>query len=227
MPIRYHSQTVKKETLHTVSLVAPHLDRGMTVLDVGCGEGYVGAELSARGVREAWGADILDLRRDKCAPFRLYDGQTLPFPDDAFDLVMLNFVLHHVPDDKKIALVREALRVTRAKLFVLEDTPTTAFDRYVSQRHGDAYRRKIDSDASFGFLTPAEWQWLFRGMGLEPVSHELSRFCRSVLQPFARTAFTLRKPRGAELAVEPSPPADEGSSAGARRGVNASRRAPA
>ena len=140
MPIRYHSQTVRKETLHTVSLVAPHLDRGMTVLDVGCGEGYVNDELAARGVREVWGVDILDLRRNRSGPFRLYDGQTLPFPDDSFDLVTLSFVLHHVPDERKIALVREALRVTRAKVFILEDTPTTAFDRFVSQRHGDAYR---------------------------------------------------------------------------------------
>jgi SAM-dependent methyltransferase len=182
----------------------------MTVLDVGCGEGYVGEELCARGVREACGVDILDLRRNKSGPFRLYDGQTLPFPDDAFDLVMLNFVLHHVPDERKIALVREALRVTHAKLFILEDTPTTAFDRFVSQRHGDSYRRKIDSDAPFGFLTPAEWGWLFRGMGLEAESRELSRFCRSALQPFARTVFTLRKPRGAAVGV--SPPADEPSS---------------
>ena len=212
MPIRYHSQTVRKETLHTVSLVAPHLDRGMTVLDVGCGEGYVAQELGARGVRAAWGVDILDLRRDKRGLFRLYDGQSLPFADDAFDLVMLSFVLHHVPDEKKIRLVREALRVTRAKLFILEDTPTTAIDRFVSQRHGDAYRRKIDSDAPFGFLTPAEWRWLFRGMGFEPESHELSRFCRSPLQPFARTAFTLRKPRAGTPAVEVSTAAGEGSS---------------
>ena len=211
MPIRYHSQTVRKETLHTISLVGPHLDRGMAVLDVGCGEGYVGEELAARGVREVWGVDILDLRRNQAGRFALYDGQHLPFADESFDLVMLSFVLHHVPDERKIALVREAMRVTRNKLFVLEDTPTTAFDRFVSQRHGDAYRRKIDSDAPFGFLTPAEWGWLFRGMGLEPESQELSRFCRSMLQPFARTVFTLRKPRGA---VRPSPPADERSSPG-------------
>src|SRR5436190_13472750 len=195
MPIRYHSQTVRKETLHTVTLVAPHLDRGMSVLDVGCGEGYVTQELRARGVGEAWGADIVDLRRHKNGQFALYDGRTLPFPDERFDMVMLNFVLHHVPDELKIGLVREALRVARGKLFILEDTPTTAFDRFVSQRHGDAYRRKIDSDAPFGFLTPAEWRWLFRGMGLEAEVVPLSRFCRSVAQPFARTVFTLRKPR--------------------------------
>jgi SAM-dependent methyltransferase len=214
MPIRYHSQTVRKETLHTLSLVAPHLDRGMSVLDVGCGEGYVGEELGARGVREVWGVDIVDLRRNPTGAFSLYDGRTLPFGDGRFDLVMLSFVLHHVPDDLKIGLVREALRVTRGKVVILEDTPTTAFDRFVSQRHGDAYRRKIDSDAPFGFLTPAEWRWLFRGMGLEPESHELGRFCRSMLQPFARTVFTLRKghTRAEGTAVGVSPRADGSSS---------------
>lgn len=208
---RYHSQTVKKETLHTVSLVAPHLDRGMSVLDVGCGEGYVGEELATRGVKEVWGVDILDLRRNKEGAFALYDGQTLPFPDERFDLIVLSFVLHHVPDERKIALVKEALRVARGKMFILEDTPTTAFDRFVSQRHGDAYRRKIDSDAPFGFLTPTEWGWLFRGMGVEPETQPLSRFCRSVLQPFARTAFTLRKPRGAvaALTIEAAPANDQ------------------
>ena len=217
MPIRYHSQTVRKETLHTVSLVAPHLDRGMSVLDVGCGEGYVTEELRARGVRESWGVDILDLRRNKAGEFALYNGRTLPFPNERFDLVMLNFVLHHVPDELKIGLVREALRVTRGKLFILEDTPTTAFDRFVSNRHGDSYRRKIDSDAPFGFLTPTEWHWLFRGMGLEAESAQLSRFCRSVFQPFARTAFVLRKPRPAndvtrDAAVGDSPRGGEASS---------------
>jgi SAM-dependent methyltransferase len=194
MPVRYHSQTVRKETRHTVSLVAPHLRRNMSVLDVGCGEGYVTEELRARGVREVVGVDIVDLRRDKDGPFSLYDGRTLPFPAQRFDLVMLNFVLHHVPDDLKIGLIREALRVTRGALFVLEDTPATALDRFVSRRHGDAYRRKIDSAAPFGFLTLEEWRWLFRGMGLEPESRPLSRFCRSLLQPFARAAFTVRKP---------------------------------
>src|SRR4051812_11408903 len=133
MHIRYHSQTVKKETLHTVSLVAPHVDRGMSVLDVGCGEGYVAAELAARGVPEVHGVDICDIRRTDALPFSLYDGRRLPFPDGRFDLVMLNFVLHHVPDPLKIDLVREALRVARAKVFILEDTPTTPLDRLVSQ----------------------------------------------------------------------------------------------
>jgi SAM-dependent methyltransferase len=204
MQIHYDSPTTRKETLNTVSLVLPHLDRGMSVLDVGCGEGYVGEELLSRGAREVHGVDIVDIRRLCRASFSLYDGRHIPFPDDRFDLVMLNFVLHHVPDAHKIELVREAMRVTRAKVFILEDTPTSAFDRIANHRHGEAYRKRIESAAPFGFLTPGEWRWLFRGMGFEAETRTLSRLCRSVWQPYARTAFLLRKPQPAASPVGPS-----------------------
>jgi ubiquinone/menaquinone biosynthesis C-methylase UbiE len=195
MPVRYRSSTIKKETLHTVSLLIPHLEPGASVLDIGCGEGHVLDELADRGVSGVQGVDIVDIRRNKDYPFRLYDGQTLPFPDRSFDLVVLSFVLHHVPNERKLALIEEALRVSRAKVVVVEDTPSSAFDRLMNRRHGEAYRRKIHSTAAFGFLTAGEWRWLFRGMGLEPEAHPLSRFCRSILQPFARTMFVLRKVR--------------------------------
>jgi|tagenome__1003787_1003787.scaffolds.fasta_scaffold20484113_2 SAM-dependent methyltransferase len=198
------SPTVRKETLHTVSLVLPQLGPGTSVLDIGCGEGWVAGEVARRGVAEVVTVDVVDVRRTRELAFSLYDGVHLPFPDERFDLVMLNFVLHHVPDGHKIALLGEALRVARRTVFILEDTPTTTFDRLVSRRHGEAYRRKIDSDAPFGFLTSNEWLWLFRGMGLEAETTPLGRFCRSLVQPFARAAFVLRK-TARPAAVENSP----------------------
>ena len=195
MPVRYRSRTVKKETLQTLSLLAPHLEPGASVLDIGCGEGYVLDELAARGVVNLQGVDIVDIRRNKNHAFSLYDGETLPFPQRSFDLVVLSFVLHHVPNEKKLALLDEALRVSRAKVVIVEDTPSTGFDRFMNHRHGESYRRRIGSTAAFGFLTEGEWRWLFRGMGIEPETRPLSRFCRSILQPFARTAFILRKSR--------------------------------
>jgi len=201
MAINYRSQTVRKETLHTVSLVAPHVAPGASVLDVGCGEGYVLEELAARGAGELFGADVVDIRQEKARPFRLYDGVELPFLDRRFDVVILSFVLHHVPDDRKRALLREALRVCRGTVVIVEDTPVTLFDRLMNRLHGESYRRQIKSTASFGFLTEGEWGWLFRGMGLEPEARPLSRFCRSILQPFARTAFLLRSPAAAPVAV--------------------------
>ena len=194
MSITYRSQTVRKETLHTLSLVAPHVARGASVLDVGCGEGYVLDELAARGAGEVFGVDIVDIRRNRATPFRLYDGTDLPFIDRRFDLVMLSFVLHHVPDGRKRALLREALRVSRGTVFVVEDTPVTTIDRLFSRRHGESYRKRIKSTAPYGFLTTGEWRWLFHGMGLEPEIRRLSRFCRSILQPFARSTFLLRAP---------------------------------
>jgi ubiquinone/menaquinone biosynthesis C-methylase UbiE len=210
MSVRYHSQTVRRETLHTISVLAPHLRPGMSILDVGCGEGYVTGELAARVGGDMHGADIVDIRRHRGGAFSRYDGLHLPFAEDRFDLVLLSFVLHHVPDERKLALLHESLRVSRDKVLIIEDTPTTALDRFFNHRHGEAYRRKIDSAAPFGFLSPREWRWLFRGMGVSAESRPLGRFCRSILQPYARTAFVLHKPARAVAPgprpVEVSPP---------------------
>src|SRR5688572_28464256 len=76
--IPFRSRTVRKETLHSVSLALPHVSHGASVLDVGCGEGYVIEELARRGL-DAQGVDIVDIRLPRGCPFRLYDGQFLPF----------------------------------------------------------------------------------------------------------------------------------------------------
>jgi SAM-dependent methyltransferase len=173
----------------------------------------VADEIARGGAAEVATVDVVDIRRIAGLAFSLYDGVHLPFPDQRFDVVMLNFVLHHVPDDRKVALLGEALRVARRTVFILEDTPTTPLDRFVSRRHGEAYRRKIASDAPFGFLTSNEWRWLFRGMGIEAETTALGRFCRSVVQPFARAAFVLRKPAGDGGVRNLTPAGDESSAA--------------
>jgi SAM-dependent methyltransferase len=187
----YHSLSVRRDTRHTVGLVSPHVVRGATVLDVGCGEGYVAAELSRSGAALTL-VDIVDIRRVRAGEFRRFDGHHLPFRDHTFDLVMLNFVLHHVPDDRKIGLLREAARVSRDKPFILEDTPRNLIDRLLNRRHGERFRTRIGSRAPFGFLTHREWEWLFRGLGLSVCeSRPVGRFSRAPWQPFARWAFLL------------------------------------
>lgn len=192
MTLAYHSRGVPRDARHTVSLVSPHAPSGSTVLDVGCGEGYVAAEL-ARGGASVSMVDIVDIRRVAGGTFRRFDGTHLPFDDGTFDLVMLNFVLHHVPDDGKIALLREAARVSRDKIFIMEDTPRNALDRWMNDQHGRRFRERIASNAPFGFLTRREWEWLFRGLGFPSCeSRSLGRFCRAPWQPFARSTFVLR-----------------------------------
>jgi 2-polyprenyl-3-methyl-5-hydroxy-6-metoxy-1,4-benzoquinol methylase len=192
MALTYPSRGIRRDTRHTVGLVSPHAPDGAAVLDVGCGEGYVAAEL-ARGGADVTMVDIVDMRRVVCGPFQHFDGEHLPFPDHQFDLVMLNFVLHHVPDERKTALLREAARVSRNKVFILEDTPRNLIDRLLNRRHGERFRRQIGSGAPFGFLTRREWEWLFRGLGfLLRESRAVGRFSRAPWQPFARSAFVLQ-----------------------------------
>jgi SAM-dependent methyltransferase len=91
------------------------------VLDIGCGDGALIAELAGR--RPAWtfaGVEIaeraVELARGRCpeADIRWYDGETLPYDAGAFELAVLSHVLEHVPDP--VAVLAEAARVAERVL---------------------------------------------------------------------------------------------------------------
>jgi len=190
----FRENTLRRETAHTVSHVKPFVHSGMEILDVGCGEGFVAEALVSAENLSIQSVDIFDARKVKPCPFKLFDGVHLPFEDNAFDVTLLSFVLHHVPNDAKPALLKECVRVSRRHLVILEDTPRNSFDWFMARRHAETFRRKIHSEASFGFLTQTEWIWLLRGLGLENVSSRTTgRFSRSPLQPFARSVFVAQK----------------------------------
>ncbi|HTR55726.1 MAG TPA: class I SAM-dependent methyltransferase [Kofleriaceae bacterium] len=188
------SRPVRHDMRHTLGLVAPHVRAGDSVLDVGCGCGYVTAAIAATHP-DTWGIDIVDARRAELANFALYDGHTLAFPDRRFDVVVLAFVLHHVPNEIKPQLVAEARRVCRRTIVVIEDTPRNAIDRYFNRRHGEKFRRSIGSTADYGFYSQPEWERFFATQGLAVTASEpLSRFCRDWKQPYARSCFVLEVP---------------------------------
>lgn len=90
-----------------------------SLLDVGCGSGYVGWQLERTFAGEVSTVDIGDFRRVPTSRFSVFDGLTLPFPDGHFDVVLFSFVLHHIPDVHKPLLLAEARRVARRRLIVL------------------------------------------------------------------------------------------------------------
>lgn len=87
---------------------------GARILDIGCGLGVYVRKFREFSDRVC-GIDI-DPRRlregAKTTPgLMLAVGEHLPFPDNSFDVIVLNEVIEHVTDDT--ATMREALRVIR------------------------------------------------------------------------------------------------------------------
>ena len=190
--IIYPSRNVRHMTEHTLSYLRPALEPGWSLLDVGCGSGYVHAELA--GEREVRGLDVVDGRQVHELPFALFDGVHLPCKDASYDVALLSFVLHHVPNDIKPELLREVCRVTRQRVVVLEDTPRTPFDWLAGAIHGWRVSRDIGKGASFGYFTQRGWEAFFAANGLRvEKSLVIPRLQRHWWRPWARSCFVLSK----------------------------------
>ncbi|MEK9151980.1 MAG: class I SAM-dependent methyltransferase [Patescibacteria group bacterium] len=116
---------------------APHIVPGSRAVDIGCGDGIVADLLRRRFDLEITGTDIRN-RLALAMPFvESAPRAPLPFAAGAFDLAMLNDVLHHLPFEDQPALIAEALRVART-LLIFEDEPgalIALFDKAVNFFH--------------------------------------------------------------------------------------------
>ncbi|HEX5223722.1 MAG TPA: class I SAM-dependent methyltransferase [Solirubrobacteraceae bacterium] len=125
---RWRALSAVGKAAHVIELCTRADLRPDSVLDVGCGDGALLGELHNRGfgVRRA-GVEIAEQavasarERDGVDSVDRFDGRTLPFPDEAFDLGILSHVLEHVREPT--VLLTEVARVCRA---VLVEVPLEA-----------------------------------------------------------------------------------------------------
>jgi ubiquinone/menaquinone biosynthesis C-methylase UbiE len=97
-------------------LEAAGLAEKMSVLDVGCGPGYVSAAAGERGARPVgldFSSEMVAIARQKfpANEFREGDAQNLPFADATFDRVVANFALLHLAEPERACA--EACRVLK------------------------------------------------------------------------------------------------------------------
>jgi ubiquinone/menaquinone biosynthesis C-methylase UbiE len=111
-------------------------------LDVGCGTGGLAARLAERGLAMT-GVDpsegMLEVMRRRSPGVRAVHGSgtELPFPDDAFDLVMCVAVMHHVADPGDVrATLAEMVRVSRSggRVLVWDHNPRNPYWRNLMAR---------------------------------------------------------------------------------------------
>lgn len=113
----------------------------LIALDVGCGtgetdhdlgsrfSGFHGVDVSARMIEVASAAN-------PTFQYQVYDGRTLPFENETFDVVFAICVLHHVPPTNWPRFVGEMRRVTRKNglVAVIEHNPFNPLTRLTVSR---------------------------------------------------------------------------------------------
>lgn len=124
------------------AMVRGHITADSRVLDLGCGRGGV-VELIWRDVALAAGVDpdapSLNEHRAAGMPVIRATGETLPFADSSFDLVVSVWVLEHLKDPARVmAEVRRVLRPGGHFLFL---TPNLRHPLMLLNRIGKAAPR--------------------------------------------------------------------------------------
>ncbi len=136
------------------------------VLDVGCGDGSIDRLIGdLRPDISITGIDIM-VRTTTQTPVRPFDGKTIPYDDNSFDVVMFVDVLHHT-DDPEI-LLREARRVARHSVILKDHTrngilagPILRFMDWVGNApHGIVL--------PYNYWTEQRWHQAFAHIGLRP-----------------------------------------------------------
>jgi ubiquinone/menaquinone biosynthesis C-methylase UbiE len=166
----------------TVQSIEPLLDvtevrEGLRVLDVATGPGYAAAAAARRGANvvglDFSAAMVAEARRKHpTLDFREGDAEELPFADDSFDAVVMNFGLLHVPRPERA--VREAHRVLRPRGrfgFTVWAPPEQAIGLGLVlraiQRHGDMSVPLPPGPPFFRFSDSGECRRVLQDAGFE------------------------------------------------------------
>ena len=164
---REHAYFARRKADYLVALTERHVgDPGAcSVLDAGCGVGVMEEFLVPRvgrvhGVDIAGDAVARAAADHPAATFSAYDGEVLPFADDAFDVAFAACVLHHIEPADRPSFVRELRRVVRPGgiVVVFEHNPFNPLTRFAVGR--------CEFDEGVELLKRGAAEALLRGAGL-------------------------------------------------------------
>jgi len=139
---------------------------GDTVVDVGCGTGFLTAQ-AAKAVGRKGKVIGIDLSKEMLkvanenmaktgnkgkVEFKVGDAENIPLEDEIADAVMGNMILHHCPEPK--AAVREMARILKTnRQLVLSDL----------EKHGEEWLKTEMADIWLGFRSLELEKWFREG----------------------------------------------------------------
>lgn len=163
-----------------------NLKKNSKVIDVGCGNGVITTQLKNHFKFRVTGCDIMDYLIVKIPFKKMEKNNKIPFKNKAFDISMFNDVLHHMPKDTQIKMLKEALRVSR-KILIFEVQPTLpgkVFDFILNKIHN------FNMDIPFTFRKTKDWIKVFEDL---KCTYKVIDVDRPTFYPFSHVAFVLTK----------------------------------
>ena len=144
--------------------VSSLLPSGATVLDVGCGDGTLAAQvLDVRGDVDVSGVDVL-VRSDAAIPVKSFDGRTIPHANRSFDTTLLIDVLHHSEDPE--ALLAEAARVSRTWVILTDHIVRGPLSSRLLRLMDDVGNRRFGVALRYDYWSEPRWHETFERLEL-------------------------------------------------------------
>ena len=165
MGIWHRAFVFERRTRVLAEMLAAQIPERGSVLDIGCGDGTIGSliaqlrpDISIQGVEF--------LVRPQCKiECRGFDGTSLPFPDDSFDVCVFVDVLHHTQDPA--ILLREAARVSRSFVLLKDHLDENMFDHTILRFMDWVSNRPHGVALTYNYKSRKKWAECFSQCGLQ------------------------------------------------------------
>ena len=153
-----------------LSPILETLEDVTTVLDYGSGDGWFTRQICDAGLSQITALEV-QARPDVCFEPQLFDGQTIPFGDGAFDLVYSVDVLHHCPRPR--AQLDELLRVCGRYLLLKDHTYSAPLGKLALCAMDELGNRRFGVPSLYRYQRGWEWarQIERAGFGLRQMIH--------------------------------------------------------
>tara|TARA_Y100000310_G_scaffold37518_1_gene35230 strand:- start:137 stop:700 length:564 start_codon:yes stop_codon:yes gene_type:complete len=140
-----------------------HIEDGRRVLDIGLGDGTIAKQIQKDYSADVTGIDVIDYNKTD-VPLTIYDGKSVNFKDNSFDVVLIMEVLHHCDDTLEV--LKEAKRVAREKIIIFEDVYTSEVHKWVTYFYDFIMNIRHAVNTPFHFRNEKGWLDLFSKIGL-------------------------------------------------------------
>jgi ubiquinone/menaquinone biosynthesis C-methylase UbiE len=158
--------------------------QGKQLLDVGCGNGLNSFFFNKKFNTQITLLDVTDMRNKsvKDFPFVKASAEKIPFGKNSFEIVFLQYVLHHLPSEIIVLRVLKELKRVGEKIIVVEEIKTAKTILEKAKKFDEDINRKIHPRSDmpiYKYYSDLELKNLFKKANLdfieEHILHEGNR----------------------------------------------------